>query len=37
MHNIMQCLDGFGSPRVALLGDFMLDRYVYGEVDRISP
>jgi D-beta-D-heptose 7-phosphate kinase/D-beta-D-heptose 1-phosphate adenosyltransferase len=37
MHNIMQCLEGFGSPRVALLGDFMLDRYVYGEVDRISP
>ena len=37
MHNIMKCLEGFGSPRVALLGDFMLDRYVYGEVDRISP
>ncbi len=37
MHNIMKSLEGFGSPRVALLGDFMLDRYVYGEVDRISP
>ena len=37
MHDIMKCLEGFGSPRVALLGDFMLDRYVYGEVDRISP
>ena len=37
MHDIMKCLEGFGSPRVALLGDFMLDRYVYGEVERISP
>ncbi|HUS91745.1 MAG TPA: D-glycero-beta-D-manno-heptose 1-phosphate adenylyltransferase [Phycisphaerae bacterium] len=33
----MESLAGFGSPRVALLGDFMLDRYVYGDVERISP
>lgn len=37
MHDIMKCLEGFGCPRIALLGDFMLDRYVYGEVERISP
>jgi len=30
-------LAAFGSPRVALVGDFMLDRYVYGDVERISP
>lgn len=26
-----------GSPRVLLVGDFMLDRYVYGRADRVSP
>jgi D-beta-D-heptose 7-phosphate kinase/D-beta-D-heptose 1-phosphate adenosyltransferase len=25
------------SPRVLLVGDYMLDRYVYGDVERISP
>ena len=33
----MELLADVGSPRVALLGDFMLDRYVYGDVERISP
>jgi len=28
---------GFGSRRVAILGDLMLDRYVWGDVNRISP
>ncbi len=37
MQQLMELLAGFGSPRVALLGDFMLDRYVYGDVERISP
>lgn len=27
----------FGSARVACIGDVMLDRYVYGAVDRVSP
>ena len=29
-------LDGFPRARVAILGDLMLDRYVWGEVNRIS-
>jgi D-beta-D-heptose 7-phosphate kinase/D-beta-D-heptose 1-phosphate adenosyltransferase len=37
MHPLIERLGKVGSPRVLLLGDFMLDRYVYGEVERISP
>ena len=37
MHDLIERLEGFGSPRVALVGDFMLDCYVYGDVERISP
>jgi D-beta-D-heptose 7-phosphate kinase/D-beta-D-heptose 1-phosphate adenosyltransferase len=32
-----ELLDGFGKCRVAILGDMMLDRYVWGDVNRISP
>lgn len=28
---------GFGHPRVLVVGDLMLDKYVWGEVERISP
>ena len=28
---------GFGRVRVLVVGDLMLDRYIHGEVDRISP
>ena len=28
---------GFGDARVLILGDIMLDEYMYGSVDRISP
>ena len=37
MRHLLDRLETAGSPRVALLGDFMLDRYVYGDVERISP
>ena len=37
MHDLIAQLETMGSPRVALVGDFMLDRYVYGDVERISP
>ena len=37
MDALIERLDALGSPRVLLVGDFMLDRYVYGHVDRISP
>ena len=30
-------LDGFHSARVLVIGDVMLDRFVYGSVERISP
>lgn len=30
-------LDGLGRPRILIVGDLMLDRYVKGEVNRISP
>src|ERR1700759_391974 len=28
---------GFGAPRIAVIGDVMLDRSTWGEDDRISP
>ena len=28
---------GFGEPHVLVVGDLMLDKYVWGEVERISP
>jgi D-beta-D-heptose 7-phosphate kinase/D-beta-D-heptose 1-phosphate adenosyltransferase len=37
MHSLIEQIERFGSPRIALLGDFILDRYVYGDVERISP
>src|SRR5580704_10663723 len=30
-------LNGFPAARVLVLGDVMLDRFIYGSVDRISP
>jgi D-beta-D-heptose 7-phosphate kinase/D-beta-D-heptose 1-phosphate adenosyltransferase len=37
MHDLIEVLEHFGSPRVMLCGDFMLDRYVYGDTERVSP
>ncbi len=34
---VSELLEGFRGRRVAILGDLMLDRYVWGSVDRISP
>lgn len=31
------CLGGFNSFHVVVIGDYMLDRYIYGEAKRISP
>lgn len=36
MHQLTERVQGLGSPRVVLVGDFMLDRYVYGDAERIS-
>ena len=37
MQELLNTIEGFGSPRIAIVGDFMLDRYVYGDVERINP
>jgi D-beta-D-heptose 7-phosphate kinase/D-beta-D-heptose 1-phosphate adenosyltransferase len=34
---VRRYVDRFASARVAVLGDLMLDRYFWGDVDRISP
>ncbi len=34
---LLDSLDRFGDARVLVLGDVMLDRYVYGVVERVSP
>ncbi|MDO9127859.1 MAG: PfkB family carbohydrate kinase, partial [Parvibaculum sp.] len=35
--DIQSLVEGLGRARVALAGDVMLDRFVYGHVERISP
>lgn len=35
--NISDILDGFAGKRIAVVGDLILDHYVYGEVTRMSP
>ncbi len=37
MNPLIERVRSCPAPRVALLGDFMLDRFVYGDVERISP
>src|SRR5580698_10242484 len=38
LHSILNLLEGgFGQLKVLVIGDIMLDRYVHGEVERISP
>src|ERR1700678_4240921 len=38
LHSILNLLEGgFSKLRVLVIGDIMLDRYVHGEVERISP
>lgn len=34
---MIRLLNGFPTARVLVLGDVMLDRFIYGSVDRISP
>ncbi|MBL8879012.1 MAG: D-glycero-beta-D-manno-heptose 1-phosphate adenylyltransferase [Phycisphaerales bacterium] len=34
---LVQILQRFDRPRVLVVGDFMLDRYVFGDAERISP
>jgi D-beta-D-heptose 7-phosphate kinase/D-beta-D-heptose 1-phosphate adenosyltransferase len=38
LHAILDLLEGgFSQLRVLVVGDLMLDRYIIGEVERISP
>lgn len=38
LHTILNLLEGgYSSLRVLVVGDIMLDRYIHGEVERISP
>jgi len=38
LHSILNLLEGgFNQLKVLVIGDIMLDRYIHGEVDRISP
>ncbi len=34
---LIQCVHAIGGQRVLLVGDLILDRYVYGDAERISP
>ena len=34
---LLDILNNAGRPKVLLVGDFMLDNYLYGDIDRISP
>jgi D-beta-D-heptose 7-phosphate kinase/D-beta-D-heptose 1-phosphate adenosyltransferase len=35
--NLLKTVTKLGSPKVLLVGDFMLDAYIYGDAERISP
>ena len=35
--SLQKLIESFSSLRIAVLGDLVLDRYVRGDVDRISP
>ncbi len=35
--NLISRLQQLGKPRIAVLGDLMLDRYVWGDASRVSP
>jgi len=37
MHPLIQRIDRWANPRIAVVGDFMLDRQVFGNADRLSP
>lgn len=35
--NLIRSTERFGAASILLVGDFMLDRYVWGDIERISP
>ncbi len=34
---LVELVESFGSPKVVLVGDLMIDRYIFGSTDRVSP
>jgi D-beta-D-heptose 7-phosphate kinase/D-beta-D-heptose 1-phosphate adenosyltransferase len=34
---LVELVENLGSPKVVLIGDFMVDRYIFGSTDRVSP
>ncbi|MDA1261017.1 MAG: D-glycero-beta-D-manno-heptose-7-phosphate kinase, partial [Planctomycetota bacterium] len=34
---LIRALGALGAPRIAVVGDFMLDRYLWGDATRVSP
>ena len=34
---LLKVLDGFRNRKIIVIGDIMLDKYVWGDVSRISP
>ncbi|MGN6504258.1 MAG: D-glycero-beta-D-manno-heptose 1-phosphate adenylyltransferase [Tepidisphaeraceae bacterium] len=34
---LVELVERFGSPNIVLVGDFMVDRYLFGSTDRVSP
>jgi D-beta-D-heptose 7-phosphate kinase/D-beta-D-heptose 1-phosphate adenosyltransferase len=37
MQDLVPLIDGLGCPRIAVVGDLILDRYTWGNADRVSP
>ena len=37
LKKLKNCLDGIEQKRLLVIGDIMLDRFIYGAIDRISP
>jgi D-beta-D-heptose 7-phosphate kinase/D-beta-D-heptose 1-phosphate adenosyltransferase len=35
--NLLKAIKNLGSPKVLVVGDFMLDVYIYGDAEKISP
>ncbi len=36
-HDLISLVEKFGRPRIMLVGDVMLDEYIYGYAERLSP
>ncbi|MCL5945292.1 MAG: D-glycero-beta-D-manno-heptose 1-phosphate adenylyltransferase [Planctomycetes bacterium] len=34
---LLSAVEAFGSPRILVIGDLILDQYVYGDAERLSP